>query len=98
MKLLWSELAIERVTEIASYINQINPNDAEKWVEQCFDRVLQLKDFPKSGRIVPELNKTNIRELFYGNYRIIYKLEPTRIIIMTLRHSRQLLEARDLET
>lgn len=98
MKLLWSELAIARVTEIASHINQINPDDTEKWIEKCFDRVLQLKDFPKSGRIVPELNKETIREIFYGNYRIIYKLEPTRIIVMTLRHSRQLLEARDLET
>ncbi|MCB0260283.1 MAG: type II toxin-antitoxin system RelE/ParE family toxin [Calditrichaeota bacterium] len=98
MKLLWSELAIERVTAIASHINQINPNDTEKWIEKCFDRVLQLKDFPKSGRIVPELSKTNIREIFYGNYRIIYKLEPTRIIIMTLRHSRQTLRARDMES
>lgn len=28
---------------------------------------------PEMGRIVPELNKKQFRELLFGNYRIIYR-------------------------
>ncbi len=89
MKVLWSELAIQRVSEIAEYKTQEYPEAAKKWVEAIFDRVMQLHHFPKSGRKVPEINRQNIREIFHKRYRIIYRVEMDNIYILTIRHGRE---------
>lgn len=47
---------------------------------------------PKSCRVVPELNRSDIREIIFGNYRVIYKVTDD-IHILTVRHGRQLLDA-----
>lgn len=50
------------------------------------------------GRIVPVINKTEFRELLFGNYRIVYKIEKNRISILTVRHGMQILPVNELET
>ena len=91
MKIIWSPLAVERASTIAEYIGQDSPAAAAKWVETLFAKVELLKSAPKSGRIVPETRREDIREVLFGNYRIIYRAEKTRIIILTLRHGKQIL-------
>ncbi len=91
MKIVWSPLAIDRVSEIAEYIARDKPSAAEKWVETVFSKVKQLKSSPEIGRIVPEIRNAQFRELIYGNYRIIYRIEKKQISILTIRHGRQIL-------
>ena len=91
MKIIWSPLAISRASGIAEYISQDNPDAAVKWIERIFEKIRQLKKYPESGRILPELEMEDIRELIYGNYRIVYRIKQGTIIIMTIRHSRQIL-------
>lgn len=91
MKIIWSPLAVDRVSEIAAYIAQENPEAAENWVNTVFKKVGDLKRFPESGRIVPETGNKTIRELIYGNYRLIYRLEEKRISMLTVRHGKQIL-------
>ena len=97
MKIIWSPLAIDRATEISQYISQDNPSAARKWVENLFDKVQHLKSSPLSGRIVPETNIKDIRELIYGNYRIIYRAEKTTVSILTVRHSKQILPIDEIQ-
>jgi len=91
MKIVWSPLAVDRASEIARYIAQDKPSAAEDWVDIVFSKVNQLKTTPEIGRIVPEINNNQIRELIYGNYRIIYRLEKKKISILTIRHGKQIL-------
>ena len=98
MKVLWSPLAVERVTEIAQYIARDNPAAAEAWVNTIFSKVGDLKAFPESGRLVPEISNENIRELIYGNYRIVYRIEKKRISILTVRHGKQMLPVDEIAT
>ena len=91
MKIKWSPLAIERVTEIALYIAEDKPMASDKWVVSIFKTVEKLSAFPKSGRIVPEFGRDEIRELMYGNYRIIYQVSSSLIEILTVRHGSQIL-------
>lgn len=91
MKIIWSPLAIEKITEIARYIAQDNPTAAQKWAETIFAKVEQVQSAPASGRIVPEVNRKEIREIIFGNYRIVYRAEPQNIAILTVRHGRQIL-------
>lgn len=98
MKIQWSPLAVDRVSEIADYIAQDDPFAADKWIRSIFDRVKQVKDFSKSGRYVPETRRKNIRELIYGNYRIIYRIEKNIVSILTVRHIKQILPIDDIRS
>jgi len=96
VKIIWSPLSIDRITEIAKYIAEDNLNAAEKWLEEIFNSVEQLQTFPQSGRIVPELNEPSIRDLLFGNYRIVYLIEEKHISVLTVRNVRQILPESDL--
>jgi len=97
MKIFWSPLSIERITEITKFIAEDKPGAAEKWIHSIFSSVEKLVDFPQSGRIVPELDHEEIREIIHGNYRIIYQKSSDNIEILTVRHSKQLLSETDLK-
>jgi plasmid stabilization system protein ParE len=91
MKIQWSPFAIDQVTNIAQYIAEDKPNVAGKWIVSIFDTVEKLSSFPKLGRIVPEFNVDEIRELLHGNYRIIYQISSSVVEILTVRHCSQIL-------
>lgn len=91
MKLIWSPLAIDRVSEIAEYIFLDNPTAATQWIDNIFEKVLILKSSPKIGRKLPEIKRKEIREIIFGNYRIIYRIERLNIAILTIRHTKQIL-------
>lgn len=97
MKVQWAPLAIARVAEIAAYIAEDNPIASEKWIRTMFARVRQLKRFPKSGRPIPETPRNDIRERVWGNYRIINRLDPGQISVLTVRHTKQILPMDDLK-
>jgi plasmid stabilization system protein ParE len=46
----------------------------------------QLQHFPQSGRIIPEINHANCRELIYGAYRIMYRIAKKEIWITGIIH------------
>lgn len=96
MKIIWSPLSIEQVREITFYIALDKSSVAEKWVETIFSAVERLEIFPESGRKVPEVNRDDIREIILGNYRIIYKIELKKIIILIVKSSRQKLSVDEL--
>lgn len=91
MKIVWTPLALERVNDIARYIARDKPAAAAKWVKELFRLVGRLSSQPHSCRVVPELNRPDIRELIHGSYRVIYKLTD-EVHILTVRHGRQLLD------
>jgi len=96
VKLEWSPLALDRVSEIARYIAKDNPDAAERWVNELFDAVERLADFPESGRIVPEVGVRRIRELVFGAYRVIYSIKD-KVVILTVRRGSQLLDVSEID-
>ena len=98
MRIIWSPLAVGRASEIADYIAQDKPSAAEKWIDTVFSKVEQLKSSPEIGRIVPEINDSQFRELIYCNYRIIYRIETKQISILTIRHGRQILPINEIKS
>ena len=97
MKIIWSPLALEGVSEIAEYIARDKPIAARNWIEKVFAKVEQLKDSPEIGRVVPEIDKIEFGELLYGNYRIIYRIEKNRVSVVTVRHGMQILPVNKVE-
>ena len=96
MAVHWFPLALERVEEIAEYIAEDNPEAAAHWVNELFNTVDRLNDFPISGRVVPETNVRHIRAVIFSAYHVIYSARE-RIQILTVRHGSQLLSEDALE-
>ena len=96
MKVEWSPLALDRVSEIARYIAKDNPDAAERWVNDLFDAVERLVDFPESGRIVPEVGVRRIREVIFGAYRVIYSVKD-KVEILTVRRGSRLLDVSEID-
>ena len=98
MRIIWSPLAIDRASDIANYIAKDKASAAEKWINTVFSKVEQLSSSPEIGRIIPEINDSRFRELIYGNYRIIYRIEDNQISILTIRHGKQILPINEIKT
>ncbi|MBU2591412.1 MAG: type II toxin-antitoxin system RelE/ParE family toxin [Nitrospinota bacterium] len=97
MRVIWSPLAVDRASEIADYIARDKPSAAEKWIDTIFSKVEQLESSPEIGRILPEIDNSQFRELIYGNYRIIYRIETKQISILTIRHCKQILPTGEIK-
>lgn len=91
MTIQWAPLALERIVEIGAYIHREDPQAAERWIRQVFERVKQLDAFPLSGKRNKETDRKDIRELSWKNYRIIYRIDRETVSILTVRHAKQML-------
>ncbi len=98
MKVVWSPLAFDGASEIAKYIALDKPSAADRWIQEIFSKTEQLKSSPEIGRMVPEISDLRFRELIYGNYRIIYRIEPKQISILTIRHGKQILPIDEIKS
>src|SRR6266545_1842584 len=92
MKIVWTEPAVEDLRELHAYIARDSEMYAGGFVERITLAAERLIDHPKLGRVVPETNDENVRELLYQRYRVIYRLRNDGIEILSVIHG-----ARDLE-
>lgn len=89
VRIIWSPLALERVEAILQLIASERPAAAARWLAGILTTVQRLRNSPQSGRMVPELEREDLREALYPPYRIIYRVEPKRVVILTVRHGRR---------
>jgi plasmid stabilization system protein ParE len=54
-------------------------------------RAQQAKDFPQSGRRVPEYGRDDLRELLERPDRIVYRVLPEQVDVVTVWHFRRVL-------
>ncbi|MFZ1290214.1 MAG: type II toxin-antitoxin system RelE/ParE family toxin [Melioribacteraceae bacterium] len=97
MKIFWSPLAIERLENIYEFIAKDNISAAQSLIEIIFNKVESLLENSERGRMVPEINREDIRELFESEYRIIYRIENKSVFILTIRNFKQLLKEKEIE-
>jgi len=75
--------------DIRAFVARSSPQYATKIVDRLTRRSRQIASFPRSGRIVPEANDVNIREVIEGPYRIIYHLLEDEIDVIVVVHGAQ---------
>ena len=92
MKVAWSYVALGNLIEANKYISVENPEAARKVINDIYEAGNKIKAFPEKGRIVPELRRKNVREVFCYGHRIIYRIESKRIFVLTVLHMKQLLK------
>ena len=92
MSVEWSDRALRRIGEIADHIALDDPAAAEKWLIELLATVDRLSRFPMSGRVAPEIEDDEVREIIYGAYRVFYQVGDV-VEVLTVRHGSQLLRA-----
>ena len=91
MKATWTEGAELELYEIGDYIAADNGEAAVAWIERLRERADAVARMPRSGRIVPELELEDVREVLVGNYRLVYRVIQDGIEVMSVfEGSRQL--------
>ncbi len=97
VKIVWTDLSVFELKEIFDYVSFDSKRHAKNQVERIKSKTLILKSMPDVGRIVPELENSEIRELLEGNYRIVYRIKTKNLIeILTVHHSSRDFSLREL--
>lgn len=91
MKLRWSVRAGLQLQEISDYIALDDPIAALRWVRKLDQRVRSVANTPRAGRRVPELERDDIREVFLGAYRILYRIAPRELVVIAVFEGHRLI-------
>lgn len=87
-----SPFAQDDLNEIIEYYSSLSQNYVESTISEFEENVMSLKQHPRSGRIIPELERqgiTQYRELIQGYYRIIYKISKDKVTVFTVIDGRR---------
>ena len=87
MKVVWSETALTQLRAIHDYIAQHSEFYAKRTVDRLTSRTKQIGRFPYSGRRVSNERPDSVREVLEGCYRLIYEVQATRILVLSVVHT-----------
>ncbi len=85
----WSSRAVRDVEAIAAYIASDSPAYARAVVKRIVSLTRTLSKFPNSGRIVPEFEDPNIREMLAYSYRFLYSVGKDDVLVMAVIHGKR---------
>jgi toxin ParE1/3/4 len=74
------------------YADQQIPEVGERLVQEVPSAVKRLADFPESGRIVPEVDISNLREIIYPPFRIVHRVDKHVVRIVRVWRSERALK------
>ena len=86
--------SVGQLAAVAEYVSVASPVYAEHVVDRIARRLDQAREFPESGRVVPEFARPEIRELIEWPYRLVYRVHADAVEVVSVLHSRQ--ELREL--
>ena len=84
-QIVWTESANDDLKQIVSFIAIDDSDVAEKFGLSIIDQVETLSMHPRLGRIVPEEQIEEIRELILSPYRIVYEIYEKEKVIYVVR-------------
>jgi toxin ParE1/3/4 len=87
----WTDTAVAHLVAIYERIAQDAPVYAQRMIDRLTKRSEQIATFPESGRMVPEYEAPDIREVIESPYRIIYRIKVDQIDVLAVVHGAQLL-------
>lgn len=91
----WAAIAERDLVEIIEYIARDDPGAAERVLYTLEARASSLKTLAARGRVVPELQRVQVRayrELLVNPYRLMYRVESARVVVVGVFDGRRNLE------
>ena len=94
-EVIWTKNAQFDFESIIEYIKIDSVNIAKKIFFEIKEECANLHYFPERKRVVPELQQIGIlkyREIIHERYRIIFKIDNTKVYVLLVVDSRRNLE------
>jgi toxin ParE1/3/4 len=92
VKVIWTDRSLKDLQEIGEYISKDSQKYAKLTLEKLIETAKLIEVSQLIGRVIPETNHEEIRELITGNYRIIYQeVGQEYAYVLTVHHTSRLL-------
>jgi addiction module RelE/StbE family toxin len=91
----WAEVAIRDLERIVDFVEQEAPLAAQRLFDEIAERARTLESLPLRGRLVPELARfeiTTYRDLIIAPYRLMYRVDARRVLVVGVFDGRRNLE------
>lgn len=85
----WLTQAESELDQIWHDISQESPQNAAEVVVRLVQAARGLGEYPRSGHVVPEFGKEQVREYPVWPFRLVYRVGDNEIVILSIVHGAQ---------
>ncbi|HUZ47067.1 MAG TPA: type II toxin-antitoxin system RelE/ParE family toxin [Terriglobia bacterium] len=85
-KIEWTLSAVSDAKNIRDFIARDSKSYADRFLHRIIQAIENTAAYPMLGRSVPETPDENIREILFQEYRIMYRVETSRILVLMVIH------------
>lgn len=93
----WLPQAQLHLRNIYRHIARDSASTAQQIVNDLTERTRPLAEFPFTGKVVPEVNDDNLREVHAHAWRILYQVRQRNVYVIAVLHKRQQLAFEDIQ-
>jgi toxin ParE1/3/4 len=93
----WTPQAADDLDAVCPFIARDSSQPAAAFADRVLHATDQLASYPLSVRVDPELGIENIREIIVGSYRVIYRIRPEDVHLLTVHHGARLLDVAQIK-
>ena len=86
MRVEWSDCARDDLDDLVRFIGRDSELYARRFAERVVLATRRLQAFPESGRMIPEAEDKALREIIVQGYRVMYRLETNRALVLAVMH------------
>lgn len=85
-RVVWTRHARQALDEALEYVATESPSAAQQLLMDALESAESLAVMSERGRIVPEVDRPAIREVFVQRYRLLYEVREAEVRILALLH------------
>ena len=90
MKVVFTPQARAQFLAALAFVRSDRPSAAQSLRERAAESLSRLREFPDSGRTLPEFPDLPFRDLIVPPYRFFYRVKPDTVWIVAVWHGAQL--------
>jgi len=95
-RLNWTASATADLEGILQFVSAESADGAQSVLAAVLASVGSLPEFPERGRVTPELERVDVREVQAFRYRIIYRVTTEEVIVLAIVHGARSLSDDDI--
>ena len=82
--------------EALDFVAAERTSAALRWLDDVMAQSRSLAQFPDLGRIIPEFQRPEIREILVEPYRIPYRRDDAQVTVLAVLHDRRAFDLGDI--
>ncbi|ALC15789.1 plasmid stabilization system protein ParE [Desulfuromonas soudanensis] len=92
MRIVFTPSARDQFLQALAYIRRDKPSAAVSFRQKVEEILSRLRDYPESGRTLPEFSDSHFREIIVTPYRFFYRIKKDVVWVVAVWHGAQIPE------